>query len=892
MTDASSLGAMLSHRGQSMKLLSNNGDVLSFQFTHSLASGDQNQKGSELRWTRMSFQWETKAFSIKTEGTTVINKSSSTSVDIVDCASVVDVSIGLTVPCLLLKQCKKKGAYFKYILLTLSYSNSLNAHLEFKLPFEIKDNLTFLQGPSVLWSHMGIVYYTSLRVGEVKQVPLQLSSVNFIGELPLDRRKIIILGSQASSQERPNDRQEDFWSHKSTGYFLEDGEAFDGACVFPHAYSSVVKCAYLVWAEEDNDGLNCSVVAATSKKQLVWFEGGVPKDVCVLPFEEPQEVQIIDTGRNSCLFAVSFSHGNMCTVWKDSFQVASCWQGMYSYLVDDFVGCGTDQALIMFDNHFPPGATMSNFIITDLGDITYSSRPESHEKLDVADTVQENYLLTVQALESRLQNGMSSIQDLQRDLEEKERVILQSVRALTDLISGREHTLSSAQQEGLVSLWDEDEAEEGLDEEKSAMPEAPATYPTTLVEKVWHRVIEDHMVVGVQLTSDAASSLENASVSLLLEPDQGPTLPVMQTCSRSFRFPQPLPPTHTSPTYPEPLAKRKRPEQSSEAGSCQALCPTVTGVTELAPLLAFAGRRCYVLLHSVQNQGSAAPLKARGPVVTQCGFVSLDIQDVALGKHTPQLLNNHMLTSAEAREDLLSLLAVSDSRCFQISRSDHTLFDVPQWLLGALQCERAAVWPDFLLSSMGQTSTVMLFHWQERSPFEGELLVYYRGQHRLLQFLDSLCRYLLPSHRIRPLSRRTGQDPAQVLASSLEREALALREGLTSLLCSTADGEELERTGQAMEATEHAPSGSIPTGTAPTDPKDELQRYRAEWERERERSRRTLCPLVEVERYRKLTDTLSHVQMQTDIAAYALSEALPLPSAPSPHASIPSAPNS
>ncbi|KAG9349342.1 hypothetical protein JZ751_027785 [Albula glossodonta] len=700
MTDASSPGAMLSHRGQSMKLLSNNGDVLSFQFTHSLASGDQNQKGSELRWTRMSFQWETKAFSIKTEGTT----------------------------------------------------------------------------------------------------------------------------------ERPNDRQEDFWSHKSTGYFLEDGEAFDGACVFPHAYSSVVKCAYLVWAEEDNDGLNSSVVAATSKKQLVWFEGGVPKDVCVLPFEEPQEVQMIDTGRNGCLFAVSFSHGNMCTVWKDSFQ----------------------------------------------------SRPESHEQLDVADTVQENYLLTVQALESRLQ----------RDLEEKERVILQSVRALTDLISGREHTLSSAQQEGLVSLWDEDEAEEGLDEEKSAMPEAPATDPTTLVEKVWHRVIEDHLVVGVQLTSDAASSLENASVSLLLEPDQGPTLPVMQTCSRSFRFPQPLPPTHTSPSYPEPLAKRKRPEQSSEAGSCQALCPTVTGVTELAPLLAFAGRRCYVLLHSVQKQGSTAPLKARGPVVTQCGFVSLDIQDVALGKHTPQLLNNPTLTSAEAREDLLSLLAVSDSRCFQISCSDHTLFDVPQWLLGALQCERAAVWPDFLLSSMGQTSTVMLFHWQERTPFEGELLVYYRGQHRLLQFLDSLCRYLLPSHRIRPLGRRRGQDLAQVLASSLEREALALREGLTSLLRSAANGEDLERTGQAMEATEHAPSGSVPTGTTPTDPTDELQRYRAEWERERERSRRTLCPLVEVERYRKLTDALSHVQMQTDIAAYALSEALPLPSAPSPHASIPSASNS
>ncbi|KAJ8350693.1 hypothetical protein SKAU_G00258230 [Synaphobranchus kaupii] len=878
-------GAVFPQRGQATRLLNHSSDILSFQVTRGLASGGESQRGTVLRVTRMSFHRETKAFPVKIEKTAVINESSSTSVDVVDCASVVDVTVGLTVPCLLLKQRKKKWAHFKYLLVTLSHSNSLSPHLEFKVPYEIKDNLTFLQGPTMLWSNAGVVYYTSKQVGEVKQVPLHLSSVSFIGELPLDRRKIIIFGSQISSKERPVDAQEGVWGQRNRGYFLEEGKEFDGAWVLPHAYSSVVKCVYLISAEEDENGLRSAVVAATGGKQLVWFEDGAPRDVCVLPFEEPQNVLMVDTGRNGCLFAISFSHGNVCTVWKDSFQVASCWQGVCSLLVDDFVGCGTDQALMLFDD--PPGVAPTNFIITDLGDITYTSRPESSEGLHGADTVQENHLLTVQALESRLQSGMASIQDLQRDLEEKERVILQSVRALTALVSGGEHALPSAQQEHLVSLWDDDdEDEEGLDEELRAPPLAPPT----LVEKVWHRVIEDSLVVGVQLTADAASMLESASISFLIEagPGPGPAPPIIQVLSRSFRFPQRPALLPAALSGLEPPAKRKKPEPTDGAGlSKEPECLTVTAVSELAPLLACAALPCRVLLHL-----PTAPWRAGGPTAMHCGFVSLDIQDVAQGKLAPRLLNDRTLTTAEAGEDLLSLLAASDSWCFQIGCSDHTLFDVPQWLLGALGCERAAVRPDFILSDPERLPASMVFQWQERTAFRGELVVYCRGLHRLLQFLDSLCRCLPSSHWLHPLGRgRAEQDPAQALASSLEREALALREGVASLLHRATDGEESEGKGRAEGTTDPPTTVSDPTGSAPTDAADELQRRREEWGRERERSGRRLRPLVDVERYRGLTAALSHVQLETDLAALALCEAWPFPAAPSPDSPLPAAPN-
>ncbi|KAJ8252886.1 hypothetical protein GJAV_G00206660 [Gymnothorax javanicus] len=823
-------------------LLNHNGDILSSQFTHGRAVAGESQRGPELCVTRMSFHGETRAFSAKNEGMTVISKSTSTSVEIVECSSVVDVKVGLTVPCILLRQRKKQGTHFKYLLLTLSHSNSLNLHMEFKLPYEIKDHLTLLRGPTVLWSNAGIIYYTSLKVGGVKQVSFRPSSFIFTGELPLDKRKIIILGSQISTKE--NTVTEDIWGQRSLGYFLDEGKEFDGACILPHAYCSVVKCMLLISAEEEQEGLRSEVMAATSTKQLVWFQSGVPRDVCVLPFEDPQNILLVDTGRNGCFFAISFSHGNVCAVWKDTFQVASCWQGVTSLLVDDFVGCGTEQALLLCDGPYPPGVVPTDFIITDLGDITYTSRPESSEGPHGAEAVQENHLLTVQALESRLQSGMASVQELQRDLEEKNRVIRRSVRALMHLVSGRPFALPSAQQEGLVSLWDDGDEEDSSVE----LPSSPLAPPNPVV-KVWHRVLEDQLVVGVQLGTDAAGYLDSASVSFLIDVDRSRTPP------------------------------RKKPDWSGETG----LTLTVTAVTQLAPLLAHASCPLRVLLHlPTAPESSGAPQSPGAPQVLHCGFITLDIQDVAQGKLAPHLLKDPRLSTAEASEDLLSILAAFDSWCFQIGCSDHTLFDVPRWLLGAQRGQRVAVRQDFIVSAMEHLPSVMLFEWQEKSPFRGELTVHCRGLHNLLQFLDSLCRVLPPSHRVQLLGRdRAEQDPGQAFATALEREVLALREGVTSVLHSAVSEEESERVEQVERST-----GSVPEG-----PAEELHRRRAEWGRERERSRSRLLPLVDGERYRRLVLSLSHVQLQTDLAALALCDSWPLPTGPGPDSSIPAAPN-
>lgn len=85
-----------------------------------------------------------------------------------------------------------------------------------------------------------------------------------------------------------------------------------------------------------------------------------------------------------------------------------------------------------------------------------------------------------------------------------------------------------------------------------------------------------------------------------------------------------------------------------------------------------------------------------------------------------------------------------------------------------------------------------------------------------------------------------------MFAMALEKEVLALKEGLSELLC-----EEDEQAGHLVS------SG----------PAEALQGRREQWQLDRERSRRRLSPLVDVGRYRNVMRSLSQVQMGSDLAA-------------------------
>ncbi|KAI2660942.1 Fanconi anemia group B protein [Labeo rohita] len=748
------------------KMLAVKGEVLAFHCKSLSSKTRDHRKGSEVSFYSLSFDRDSQSFFVRDPNPSLIHKDSSAEMDIVHCCSALDVQQRQKVPCVLLRLCKKRTSAFKYKLYSICTSTDAKLHAEFVLPYEMRDNISIVHGPTLIWSHENSVFYISSQTGGVKEVPIPLR-VNFIGELPLRQRQIVIQGAQNVSSDQSN--------VQNILYFTEDGRSFNSACLVPDAYSSVIRCMMVLSAEEV-DSLRSVVLAATSMKQLVLFENGLPRDV------------------------------------------ACCWTGVRLLLVDDFVGCGTDQMLLVFESSSEE--PLSSFLLTDLCAVTYSCGRSDGEELNTSDAAQENHLLTVQALETRLQSGLNVLEDLQRDVEVKDRLLQQSLMALTDLVSGREHVISSPQQEGLVSLWDDDDDDAG-DEEDDGM-QTECAEAALKVHRVWQRVIGQSLIVGVVLTTTNNTSVMNISASIVLDSRQ--TAAVMNTKTVIL----PYPASDAAVAHgPSPMKIRRSDCSADSGGSRLAL----VAVTDAAPLLTSGCVRCPIMLHYSTKQSPGSPAEESARVSQHCGQISLNLKDISMGKLHPQLLRDCKLNTDEAREDLLSLMALMDVWFFMVECPDHTLADVQGWLQESMRFERLEIDPRFTADPTG----VRLFRWVQNSPDELSLL----------RFLHSLCDFLPVSHDIQPLERP--RSCAGSLAQTLQTEIHTVTQGV----CSVLRSDEGVRRG---EAESHASS-------------QPLQTLREEWLKERGRYNERLRPLLDCTRYSRLIERMIHTQLDADEAA-------------------------
>uniref|UniRef100_A0A8C9WWU3 FA complementation group B n=1 Tax=Sander lucioperca TaxID=283035 RepID=A0A8C9WWU3_SANLU len=661
------------------------GKVIIFNCKRASATSDCER--TELIFSSLAFQREDNTFLKAADGAAIISRKRSAHVDIVKCKCAINVQKRVTTACILVTKKSEKGESFQYSLLTLSSSNHLEPCIEFKLPYQMRETVHILHGPTVLWSHTGNVFYASLQAGEVRQMPIQVSH---------------------SCSNTPSTSQ-------ILGYFVESGQVFDGTVILPHPYICITRCILVLSAEKVDDVLKSAVIAATSNQQLVYFENGIVKDVCQLPFEQPENIQVVNTGRNGCLFVISFHQGHVCAMWKETFQVNRCfnisshWSSVSSVHVDDFLGCGTDQMLLFFKDQGITGQPLDTFLLTDLCGISYSHGQDSGAPKTPPPSPESD--LTLRALESRLQSGLTVLQELQREVRVKDRVLQQSVRALTDVVS---EIFALPVQEGLIALWDcDDESkDEALDDKTQDMP-AVSSKPQ--VDKLWHRITEERMVVGVILTTDSSTG-------------QSSTPAVIQTQSQVFWLPAPCSSSSSSSSssaymFSEPAAKRSKQHYAGTPNDLNTCRVAVTAVTRLTPLLNSGCVKCRVMLHYVQRQDAFALVSNPTPVVLHCGQFALDIHS----DFQTRLLKNPDLKTDEVKEDLLSLMAVLDRWVFHIDSPEHSLGNIDSWIQKRVGCKRVEVSPQYLLLNSSGPSALMLLHWHQITPFQGELSVHSSG---------------------------------------------------------------------------------------------------------------------------------------------------------------------
>lgn len=305
------------------QLLSYNGEVLVFQLSKPKHAEEADDKTMNLCVRRMVFNRDTKLFVQESSG--VFNVGSTHSkIEMICCSCTMDSRTGIILPCILMK--KKKWNNVKYFLLLLHSSNQFEPSFYFKLDYELKEDIRLFAGPSLLWRHANKLFYISSNNCMVQSAPVQLSSVVWTGEIVGEGT--VVLGIRTAclpETEGPDgfsvsDRA--IWGSEFFGYVIQTQKILTGTCFMPHAYSRVVSSVYVCKTERLKKQLRISLVAVTRKNQLIWFQNGVPKGVCELPYEKPCSVKPALTNSNDLLFVVSFASGNSCVVQRrDSLQV-------------------------------------------------------------------------------------------------------------------------------------------------------------------------------------------------------------------------------------------------------------------------------------------------------------------------------------------------------------------------------------------------------------------------------------------------------------------------------------------------------------------------------------------------------------------------------------------
>ncbi|XP_074048521.1 Fanconi anemia group B protein [Macrotis lagotis] len=848
------------------KLLSYNGEVLIFQLSQGDLMEEGSAKTSKLHVKRMTFDRNTRAFIPKSTGVFRLHGEHS-SFEMICCSCATDFRTGISLPCVLIKRNKKK--IFKYFLLLFHSSNKFEQRMNFTLDYEMKDDIKILNGPSILWRHRRTSFYFSSQNDTIISAPVKFSSIKWAGEI--ENLGTILFGvgdphsTKGESSQKSSKSDYAIWGTEFYAYSIESQKILSNAYFLPHAYGSVVICIHICAAKVDNAVLRISLIALTEKNQLIWFQDGVPKSLCQLPFQDPYALQVMTSCGGDLLYIVSFRSNDVCAIWEKSFQVSSKWQNVKSVLVDDFIGTGTEQLLLVFKDAFITDC-LTSFKITDLGNVNYSSDTfDSVENNLNEDNLQENYSLTVQALERRLQIGLASVQELQKHLLLKERVLSKSCTALLGLVQGKEYIAPCEEKDVLVSLFG-DKHLPHFSNEKLSDTSHDSKH---IIEKMWYRVLDDHLVVGVEIKTSFILYLNDVTLSLIMDQAGTSNPPLIQCKNNVIKLDKVSFPTIlSSPCETESAAKRIKlilhdmeeknnfHEQSSETNCIQVF----TAVTALSPLLAFHNFCCIVVLHARWGKNSAQ----FGECCTvPCGRLSLSMEDISSGKYSVTLPEKNK-PFKEPMEDFFARLAVFHKFHFQIISPDFTLTSVKTWLLRQMECETIKEFPNsFLCKSLGALHGT-IFNWKQKIPFEGILTVYCRNQTTLFQCLHNLTQVLPMNCVIKQLKLGNKEFLTKQLALILEKEIITLKNSFSSAIS------EVESNLAQRCETVKKNSNSIMPKTSSSCSEEAIEQIREELQQEKEQITWGMNLSLSSTIYREMTLKVAEVQLKSDLAAQKL----------------------
>ncbi|KAM4873136.1 Fanconi anemia group B protein-like isoform 1-T2 [Thomomys bottae] len=830
---------------QQERLLCYNGEILIFQLSTGNFSDKISAETSILHVRKMIFDSETRTFALKSTGFCHIQKASF-HLKIVCCNCVSDFRTGINLPFVLIQN-KKSNDVFKYYLLFFHSTNKFEKCLSFSLGYEMNDSIRVYNGPLVLWQYVNTFYYISSQIGKIITISSNWSSIQWAGEI---RNLGMVLLGQMEYTSKPLQSDYEVCNSKFCMYSLQSQKVLSDTCIIPPAYSNVATYIHVCTTEIVNNQLKMSLIVLTRKNQLISLHNGTLRSLCQLPFEDPCTVQSLDQGEGK-FFIVLFRTNHVCAVSKKNFQVTAKWDKFSLALVDDFIGTGQEQVLLLCKDSLH-SESLTPFELTDLDKINYSSEPVESYEDDLFEEQYKNRCLVIPPLQRRIKVCLGLTQEFKKNILLKEKFILKSCKALINLT--QDDSTSNAEEEHLVPFCGED----FVNTFNEKLPDA-FQHSEQPIEKIWYRVLDGSLIVGVKTSSSLKLPLNDVTLSLCIDQPYNAIVPVIKCQSKVIKlsmdsFSEP----HLKPYEIGSEAKRIKLNKDDESFTgqqpskkeCEQI---ITAVTSLSPLLALTKFSCVVLLQFKERDTGMHP-KDR---FILCGRLCLSLKDLSSEKHLLTFSGKKLI---EHMEDLFAHLTVLNKYCFQLTSSAGGSLNLMKlWLTECMKCEDIKEFPEMFFCKEPRNVYGTLLNWKQKTPFKGILTIYTRNQTVLFQCLHNLTRRLPISCFFQKLKSGNEDFLVDHFALTLENELVTLASFSTLTLHNFESSFVPEK-----EASQEKSSTSTKTTSPNTE--DKVHLFRKEFEREKKKMAEIDLKMSGAH-YREMTLKLAEIQSQSDLVA-------------------------
>ncbi|XP_013401084.1 Fanconi anemia group B protein [Lingula anatina] len=450
-----------------------------------------------------------------------------------------------------------------------------------------------------------------------------------------------------------------------------------------HAQSSDMDTSYSA------NTFSSDAFACTTHGQLLQFQNGLVHRCIQMPFNDAVDVKVVETMGGQCYVIVASATGQLIVYDELHLKQVDLFQDVKKVLVDDFIGCGSDQVLLVYNNADGTEGMVTQFLLTDFCLHKFDSEQVNADIEVPCTDHEENLQRTAQALEARLQAGLSAVREAEYLCRKKQSLIERTCQNIENMNLGRKVPITCEPHlVHLVGPVREADHGDNTGTSSSGLTKGYQCLDTLEVRDTWQRLVHEKWVIGVDLEN--VSEIDCCDIWISIVPCASSNVQHMESHAKvqalSSKREKLNHHNFDGGSIPEKRLKSQMDSKKSKQCLVHGEEISVAAWAEIPQFGVNPQVSCNLILHwSESDHGNHGADPVRKSFMRICGQVTLSFQNVAdIGndKFYVRMREKDLkkLSDTEISRNILALDVVQETFPLQFKSTVSSLANLPSWI--------------------------------------------------------------------------------------------------------------------------------------------------------------------------------------------------------------------